>query len=332
MGETKRLTSAFATVANAIEAARTGIDTQFASNVDEANQMASRIATLNVDIATSRSRGAEPNDLLDQRLKARDRLSALTGAVPVPDDLGNISMVLPSGTALVSGARAVKLSTVADATNDGHLAVRITRIGAATADDFVGTADLGGEIRGLLDARDAGLRTTLTAIDTMAFDLGTAVNAQNRAGFGSDGAAGGDIFRLGVTATHAARDMTTDPILSGNPARIGAASSAAGLPGDASNLNALIATERLALSGGGDVSATLSSIIGGFGSATRSAKAMAEQDQGIADHLGKLRESASGVSIDEETINMTQAQRAFEAVSKMITVTDSLLGTLMDLR
>ncbi len=331
IGSAKQLASAFATVGNSIEAARTGIDTKFASNVDEVNSTAAKIATLNVDIAMARARGAEPNDLLDQRLKARDRLAVLTGASPVPDDKGNISMVLPNGIALVSGAKSVRLSTIADPANDGHLSLQITRIGASTPDGFVGLNNLGGEIRGLMDARDVGLKQTLTAIDTMAFDMGTAVNAQNRAGFGLDGAPGGDIFTLSVTAAGASRTIVVDAGLLANSSRIGAASSAATLPGDASNLNAVIATDRLPLSGGGDVSATLAAIIGSFGTAARSAKAMAEQDKGIADHLSALRESASGVSIDEEMISMTQAQRAFEAVTKMIGVTDSLLGTLLAL-
>jgi flagellar hook-associated protein 1 FlgK len=329
IGTAKTLASSFAIVGNAIESARTGLDTKFASDVDEANQLSSRIASLNLQISMARSRGAEPNDLLDQRLAARDRLSELTGATPVDDDDGNISMVLPSGTALVSGNKAATLSTVADATNDGHLAIRITRIGAAAPDALLSTSDLGGEIRGMLDARDVDLRNTLNAVDTLAFDFGNTFNAQHRAGFGLDQVSGRDFFTVNATAAGASRNLE---VALTNPRFVGAAAAATSVPGDATNLNDLVATERTALSGGGDIASTLAGIIGDFGTATRSAKAMADQDRGIADHLKGLRESASGVSIDEEMIAMTQAQRAFEAVTKMITVTDSLLGTLMDLR
>jgi flagellar hook-associated protein 1 FlgK len=43
------------------------------------------------------------------------------------------------------------------------------------------------------------------------------------------------------------------------------------------------------------------------------------------------RQEVSGVSIDEEVTQLIQFQRAFEASARVITVADSLLGTLIDL-
>ena len=51
----------------------------------------------------------------------------------------------------------------------------------------------------------------------------------------------------------------------------------------------------------------------------------------MAKTIDNQRQQVSGVSIDEEMTNMIQFQRAFEASSKIITVVDELLTTVVNL-
>jgi flagellar hook-associated protein 1 FlgK len=293
------------------------------------NDLTATVAAYNRDIRAARAGGAgEPNDLLDARQKAVDRLAELTGATPVPTSEGDVSLFMPGGTALVSGITAGTLSVQADPANDGHLQLRFAQSGLTP--QAVGKA--GGELGGLLDARDGALQTAVRGLDTLAFDLANAVNGVHAAGYGLDGGTGRTLFDVGATSAGAARNLTVSAAVAGDPSLLAASTSAAGLPGNAAALQALIATESAALSGGRTASQAFAKLTSDFGSAARSAEASAELEGSLADHLQTMRESVSGVSIDEELINLQKAQRGYEAMAKVIATTSTLFDTLLQLK
>ncbi len=327
---TRALGMAFNRASEGIAAARTGLDAQLTGIAQEATTLAGQVAALNKQIQIARASGGEPNDLLDQRLAATDRLAALTGAKPVPDAQGNLNLVFSSGTALVSGDRAATLSVAANTANAGHVDFRITRTDG-TGPVTVRASELGGEAGGLLAARDVTLAKAATQLDTLAFDLGNAINTAHRAGYALDGTTGRDLVVTGVAAGAAGR-FGVDPTVEADPALIGASATAAGAPGDNAALLSLIGTETQGLSTGRDASGALADLISGFGATASRMQAAAEHDGALADHVLTMRESVSGVSIDEEMINLTKAQRGFEAVMKVMKTTDEMLETLLSLK
>ncbi len=50
------------------------------------------------------------------------------------------------------------------------------------------------------------------------------------------------------------------------------------------------------------------------------------------EQLGNFREAISGVSIDEEMVNIIEFQRNFEASSKVIKTTDQMLQIVLSLK
>jgi flagellar hook-associated protein 1 FlgK len=327
----KALTLAFRRTATSLEQARTGLDAQLRGQAGEVNQLAVQVAKLNGDIRAARASGAEPNDLLDSRQSALDRLAELVGAVPVADANGDVNVTLGGGASIVTGSLAGSLKLEADAANGGHLAVRVNLPGSSSA-AALAPAALGGAMGGALDARDDTLATAASRVDQLAFDVAGATNAVHRAGYGLDGATGRDLFDAGGAAAGAASRMAVSPAVAADPRALAAASSAAALPGDASALQALVATESQALSGGLDATSALSDLTSQFGAASQRARAAADQDGALRDHLQSMRTSVSGVSIDEELIEMQKAQRAYEAIAKVIQTSSDMLGTLMNLR
>lgn len=324
------LTRTFNRTATSLEEARNGVDATMSSTVADVNQAASAMAALNVQIQQSRVTGAEPNDLLDARQRLQDKLSQLTGAAPVVDAQGDVSMALPGGADLVGSLKAGQLSLVPDPTNGGHFVLQLTRADGTGPVALTG-AQVGGSLGGAISARDGAMLAAKNGIDTMAFDFANTLNAVHAAGFAADGTTGHPMFTVSATSTGAAGSLSVDAALVANPSLL-AAASAAGASGNNTNMQALVNTERTALSTGVDVSTTFQNLVTSFGSRSALSKAISGQDSGMIDHLSQLREASSGVNLDEEMINMTKAQRAFEAVAKVITTANSMLDTLMNLK
>lgn len=325
----KNLARSFNGAAAEVAANRTGLDGRVAGSMGEVNSLATQVAALNREIRTARASGAEPNDLLDQRQLAADRLAELVGARPVPDSDGNVNLALPSGESLVSADLAGSLSTRADPANGGHLQILVTRPDGS-GPSVAGTA--GGSVGGAIAARDGALKTAGDRLDTLAFELGNALNAVHRAGFALDGSTGRDLFTVPGAVGGAAAALSVNAAVAGDPRLVSAASTAAGVPGDGANLAGLLGTETALLPSGFDPVGALSDLTAQFGASAARAQAAFLQDGAIKDHLSTMRESVSGVSIDEEVVNMQKFQRGFEAVTKVIQAASDMLDTLMQLK
>lgn len=68
-----------------------------------------------------------------------------------------------------------------------------------------------------------------------------------------------------------------------------------------------------------------------LGTQVNIAKSSQEQEEITQQQLESLSESTSGVSLDEEATNIIQFQRAYQAASKVISVTDEMLQTVLGL-
>jgi flagellar hook-associated protein 1 FlgK len=331
LGSSQALATSFNQTANSINDARTGLDAAMTGKVAEVNAAAQKLADLNVQIEIAGSAGGKPTDLLDQRQMAVDHLASLTGATPYVNGRGDISMALPGGMAIVSDTRAGAFSMIPDAANGGHLKLQFSRNDGSPPFDWNGSA-LSGTLGGLFGARDGALKTAATAVDNLAFDMGTAVNAVHQAGYAMDGTPGLALFAIPLSATGAATQIAVNAAVASNPRLLAGATTLPAGSGDNRNVLALLATQRQALAGGSDPIVSLQSLVTSYGISSAQANAMAEHDGAMASHLKTLRESVSGVSIAEELINLPKAQKAYEAVSKVIAVANEMLDTLMSLK
>ena len=326
----QKLATAFNRTAQGLSQPRTAIDQQLSAEVPVVNRLAAQVAQLNGQIRGATASGAQPNDLLDARQRAVDQLAQLTGATPVTDGAGDVSLSLAGGQPLVNVDSAAQLSVAADPSNGGHFALQITR--ADGSGPFAsGASAIGGTLGGQLAARDGALKQAESSIDQLAWDAGGALNTAHAAGYALDGTSGHALFDLGAGASGAASRIAVDSAVAGNPSLVAAAGSSSAGAGDATNLFSVMAVAQQSLSSGADAVSTLASAVATFGSAASGAQAVSAQDKAIQDHLTTMRDSTSGVSVDEELIKMQQAQRTYEAITKVISATTSMLDSLLSI-
>lgn len=312
--------------ADDLDRQRQQLDGQIQQVIDDANALTSRIAQLNLDITRAEASGQNANDLRDQRGLLVSNLGELLEISTIEDETGHLQVFAGRGQVLVNLGTSHPLVGVPNAGNAGLVDVHYDGGVGPTSDmtSLIGS----GRLKGLLDVRDQAIPGAQTALDTLASTLVTQVNNQHRLGFGIDGSTGLNFFSpAGTTARTVAVGLT-------DWRQIAASSTAAGVPGNNANALALgaIQTTSQAALGGTTLGAYASNLISSVGSQTRAAERDLEAQEIVQERLEARRAEVSGVSLDEELVNMLQQERAFQAASKLIVTADEMLQTLLGLK
>lgn len=292
---------------------------------EEVNRKTDAIADLSGKINQAQAAGQEAADLKDRRDALLLDLSELVDVRTFYDGNGQL-VVQGAGTTLVEADHARHLSI--DLSTGGN--IRVMAQGASAPGTEVTPFLSGGRLGGVVEVRDRDITQALANLDTFAFDVASAINTQHAAGFGLDGSTGQNLFALSPTATGAAGTLALDAGIIDNPNKIAAAAAAATLPGDAANALLLGRIADQAVSGTLTPGQAYANLVGQIGTVKAQAAENASTRSAMTAQIQTVRDSISGVSLDEEMVNLTKFQRAFEAASRVLTTADQLLEDLIN--
>ncbi|HEY5958118.1 MAG TPA: flagellar hook-associated protein FlgK, partial [Polyangiaceae bacterium] len=293
----------------------------------DANQRASEIAQLNQRIVQAKQSGQDAANLIDQRNAKILDLSGIVDVRTIDGADGSI-MIQTAGTMLVEGFNARELSVQLD--EDGKLQILASRMGGAKPDSDVTAGLSGGKLAGIKEARDEDLFDVADRFDKFVFDVGSSINAQHQQGVGLDGSTNLNIFDVGTTSVGAARSVKISDDVFGKPEALAASVDALDLPGGSGNavlLGKLAETPNVF--GNRTPSQAYGDLVGIVGVRRASARSEVELRKNIFDQTQAVRDSTSGVSLDEEMVSLQRYQRAYEAAGKVISTVDGLLEELM---
>ncbi len=325
----------FKNISDNINLLKDDFDRRLESSVMEVNSLTNKIAELNkriVDIEVHK--GSYANDERDNRdLAVRD----LAKIIPVDiADLENGSIAVSSKRigVLVDISSNYELAAVREVDPIHNSAVRIrTKEADGSLGKDVTRHITNGSMGGLLESRDRVLPTIKNRMDTLAYGFANSINSLHQKGYGLSGKTGVDFFKLDGGVRDAASLISVSDDVKNDLTKI-AAGETAGAKGDNRNLLAIADLQDAKIFENGEANFTdyLSSMIGNVGVESRSISDSLDTQVGVMNQLETLREESSGVSLDEEAVDMLKFQKAFNANAKLIQVADSMMETVLSLK
>ena len=318
VNSTTTLTTRIQRAYSQLSSQRVDLNAEVSAVADKINQAATQIAAINFQVKQVELSGDRANDLRDRRDLLLDQLSGYAQITYNEQPDKTVSIYLGDHE-LVTGNTSRDVQAIADPANPGmnKLVFKVD-----TADVSTTT----GELRGLLDGRDTALPTLMGRLDQLASSLIVTANGVHSTGFGLDNSTG-----LAFFSGTGAANIAINAVLSATPAKI-AGASGLGLPGDGSKA-LQIADLQLAntmTAGTETFDQYYGNMVSVLGADVNRAKGAMESSQLLVDHLDGLRQSVSGVNIDEEVTNMTAAQHAYNAAAKVISTIDGMLDMLIN--
>ena len=312
----KMLAGAFSHAANSLSTLQQNVDLSVSQSVSQINGLTSRIAKLNVEVASSVTTGQNAGSFIDQRQQLTNELSNLVDVSTIEAGDGTVTLTSSDGVPLVVGGLSFDLTSQADpATGLQHVFSQGTDVTSKIS---------AGQLAGQLQVRDQELPAIKTSLDSLAAGLANSLNTQHQAGFDLQGAPGGTLFTPppagGVGAAASFEVAITDPskiAASGGPAP--------GSAGDNTNANALLALKDQSIINNQTPLNFYSGLVFKIGNDVSFAQGNQQSGSQVLQQLQNLQGGVSGVSINEEAANLVRYQTAYSAAAHVASVIDSLL-------
>ena len=298
------------------------LNTKIGETVSQLNDYISQIADLNYKIVRGQAGGSNTNDLQDKRADLLKKAGELVDINYVEETGGNVNIFLANGMPLVEGERSWPLAV---------------RVNAAGACDIVYAADPSqvlngvistGKLGGMMELRDTTVAGYLDDLDELAGELVRQVNTRHASGYDAYRNAGGDFFQP-LTAT-GARDLRLNGDVAADPNRVAASLT---VNGDGDNARVMSELkDALVMSGGfATFNGYYGAFVGQIGQDVAAAERSFSHETSVMNQLVSQREQVSGVSIDEEMINLVKYQMAYGAAAKLAGTADEMAQTLLSL-
>lgn len=331
---------AFNRTANAFTDAAADLDADLRAAVQQINSTADQIRAFNEQVLNTGSADAGTEAAA---FSAAESLSELVDVKLFQEDDGTLTVLLGGQSPLVSGRRLneIQLGFVVPGGAPYPGGRPIAQIQSAQGQD-ISSIVTGGRLSGLLNVREQVLPTIIGNaeqegdLNVLARSFAGRVNTLLSGGLVSQGppaVTGTPLFAFNAgQPTSAAATLGLDP----GATAAGLATIDPGPPATANGLALTLAELRTSTDPADRINGEaylkfFGSLAGRVGSAVNSARQSEVRGELLTTQARDLRQQLTGVSLDQEAIELLQAQRSFSASSRVVNVVDELVQSVLAL-
>ena len=289
--------------------------------IAEVNRLAGVLSELNDKVRFVDALGRQSNELLDQIDLALEELTQLVDVRVHYKENGTVE-VFAGGRLLVQEEHSFPVAL--ELGTDGE-----RRLIAANGSPLELRS---GRILGILDAVNDEIPALQQELDRLVAALVAEINSLHRSGYGLEGETGHDFFvEIEENGVPAALQFAVSVKILESAGHIAAASQP-NQPGGGENALAIarLRDTRLDALGGASIVDFYRGIITSLGVEGQECERMAQAYSTAESLLREQHLSISGVSLDEEILNMIQFQQAWNAAARFISYVDEMLSVLFN--
>jgi len=326
------LTSMFRSYSNELLSAQDDANTRIPVLVGQVNDYASDIADINARILQAGTEDTDEPGLNSLRDKRANLLSGLAEIVDfhyVKDSKDSISVFLSNGMPLVEGGQTWELDVVTE--NHASDPSFYDVVFKDATDVVINSSITKGRLAAFLEVRDTTARGYMDSLDALAAALVEKVNDQHKLGYDMNQNLGEDFFVFDIDPeVEEARYLKVSADIIADVSKIAASETVNGDGGNAVTMN-VIKDELTMNDGKSTFSSYYSSLVAQVGQDVAYVNRSFDHHTNLMTQLTNRREGISGVSIDEEMMNLIRYQTGYNASARLFGAAQELADTLMNL-
>lgn len=311
-------------------------DFRITTKVQEINQLTKEIAQLNEKVQMVELNKVPANDERDRRDLLVKQLGDKVNIRYAEGKDGQLTITAGNTAVLVSGYSQRELEATSTPGHEGkregniEIFYKSTENGTPTN---VTKQLVGGEMGGLLQVRDEVVNGCIKNTDELAYNFAWEVNRAHVEGYDRYGKNGNLMFDLPDQIEGAAENFKLHKGIADDVGKI-AAGAEPGAPGDNRMANVLSSLQykRVMEEGTSTMDDYYGGIVGKIGIEAQRANSAQQSQDDIVSQLKNIRESISGVSLDEETTKMIEFQKSFDAAARLVRTADEMMDTILKLK